>query len=53
MTLDPKKKSGLDKISNKSLKYVYIRKKSLLHLFNNSLEYDYYPGSFKIALNKE
>ena len=49
--LDSKKAPGLDKISNKLLKYVYVSIKSfLLKLFNNSLEHGCYPESFKIAL---
>ena len=42
---------GLDKISNKLLKYVYVSiKPFLIKLFNNSLEHERYPESFKIAL---
>ena len=49
--LDSKKAPGLDKISNKLLKYVYVSiKPFLLKLFNNSLEHGCYPESFKIAL---
>ena len=49
--LDSKKAPGLDKISNKLLKYVYVSiKPFLLKLFNNSPEHGCYPESFKIAL---
>ena len=49
--LDSKKAPGLDKISNKLLKYVYVSIKSfLLKLFNKSLEHGCYPESLKIAL---
>ena len=49
--LDSKKAPGLDKISNKFIKYVYVSiKPFLLKLFNNSLEHGCYPESFKIAL---
>ena len=42
---------GLDKISNKLLKYAYVSiKPFLLKLFNNSLEHGSYPETFKIAL---
>ena len=49
--LDSKKAPGLDKISNKLLKHVYVSiKPFLLKLFNNSLEHRCYPENFKIAL---
>ena len=48
--LDSKNLPGLDKISNKLLKYVYVSiKPVLIKLFNNSLEYGCYPESFEIA----
>ena len=48
--LDSKKVPGLDKISNKLIKYVYVSIKPFLKFFNNSLEHGCYPESFKIAL---
>ena len=49
--LDSKKAPGLNKISNKLLKYVYVSiKPFLLKLFSNSLEHGCYPENFKTAL---